>query len=200
MLASPGLTELVEILATGANLAYIVLLIREKILCWLFGIIGSLLSMYLFVSARLYSEALLYVFYAGMGCYGWLRWRRALALAPNPVIVWRLARHLVAAIAATTLALLLGYSMAHFTDAQRPMIDAFTTSFSFLATYLEITKVLEAWVYWFCLNLTSIWLYHDRDLDLYAALTALYTALSVVGYAQWRRSYRAQASGVSAHG
>ena len=66
---------IVEILATAANLVFIVLLIREKILCWPFGIVGSLLSIYLFVDARLYSEAVLYLFYALMGGWGWLRWR-----------------------------------------------------------------------------------------------------------------------------
>ena len=49
----------VEVLATAANLVFIILLIREKILCWPFGIAGSLLSIYLFVDARLYSEAFL---------------------------------------------------------------------------------------------------------------------------------------------
>ena len=39
---------LLEIVTTGASLIYIVLLIKEKIACWAFGIIGSLLSIYLF--------------------------------------------------------------------------------------------------------------------------------------------------------
>ena len=64
----------VEMLATAANLAFIVLLIREKIACWAFGIAGSLLSVWLFVHVHLYSEALLYSFYAVMGVWGWLRW------------------------------------------------------------------------------------------------------------------------------
>ena len=62
---------LVEIAATAANLAFIVLLIRENILCWLFGIVGSLFSVWLFSDARLYSEAVLYFFYAVMGVFLW---------------------------------------------------------------------------------------------------------------------------------
>ena len=71
---SPAL--LLEILATGANLVYVVLLIKEKIACWACGIVGSFLSIYLFIDARLYSEAFLYLFYALLGVWGWMRWHR----------------------------------------------------------------------------------------------------------------------------
>ncbi|MDX1732743.1 MAG: nicotinamide riboside transporter PnuC [Halioglobus sp.] len=179
----------VEVLATLANLAYIVFLIRERIVCWSFGIAGSLLSVYLFLDARLYSESVLYVFYAVMGVWGWLRWHRREEQADNPVVRWQLASHCAAIVAASALALLMGYTALTYTDAQRPMFDAFTTSFSFLATYLEIAKVLEGWIYWFVINVASVWLYHDRELDIYAALIALYSVLSVVGFVRWRRSW-----------
>ena len=179
----------VEVLATLANLAYIVFLIRERIVCWSFGIAGSLLSVYLFLDARLYSESVLYVFYAVMGVWGWLRWHRREEQADNPVVRWQLASHCAAIVAASALALLMGYTALTYTDAQRPMFDAFTTSFSFLATYLEIAKVLEGWIYWFVINVASVWLYHDRELDIYAALIALYSVLSVVGFMRWRRSW-----------
>jgi nicotinamide mononucleotide transporter len=61
-----------------------------------------------------------------------------------------------------------------------------------LGTYLEITKVMEAWVYWLLINLASVWLYHDRSLDIYAALIALYSVLSIWGFFLWRASYQSQ--------
>ena len=183
---------IVEILATTANLIYIVFLIKEKIICWPFGIVGSALSVYLFMDARLYSEALLYLFYAMMGCWGWLRWHRRLEQDDNPVIRWHLNFHSRAIVLTCTAALGLGYSAQYFTDAERPFFDAFTTAFSFLATYMEITKVLETWIYWIILNLASIWLYQDRDLDIYAVLIGFYSVLSVWGFISWRKAYRAQ--------
>ncbi|MCB1843448.1 MAG: nicotinamide mononucleotide transporter [Halioglobus sp.] len=197
MLDNLTASTLVEIVATAANLAYIVLLIRERILCWSFGIAGSLLSVWLFLDARLYSEALLYLFYAVMGVWGWLRWHRRLEENDNPVIVWRLQSHARAIALGCTCALGLGLSAQTFTDAQRPFFDAFTTAFSFIATYMEITRVLEGWVYWFLLNLASIWLYQDRNLDIYAALIGVYSVLSVVGFISWRRSLLLQRAAAS---
>jgi nicotinamide mononucleotide transporter len=188
----PSTALVIEILATSANLAYLVFLIREKVICWSFGIFGSLLSVYLFIDARLYSEALLYVFYAVMGCWGWLRWHRRLEQGDNPVIRWHIAAHLKACGLACLAAVGLGLGAQSLSDAERPFFDAFTTSFSFFATYLEIAKVLEAWGYWFILNVASIWLYHDRQLDIYAALIAIYSVLSILGFIQWRQTYRTQ--------
>ena len=182
----------IEILATTANLVFIILLIREKILCWPFGIAGSLLSIYLFVDARLYSEAFLYMFYALMGVWGWLRWHRQLEKNNNPIIRWDIARHLRILLVGSAVALGLGVSVQFFSDAERPLFDAFTTTFSFIATYMEITKVLEAWGYWLILNLASIWLYQDRNLDIYAVLIGIYSIMSVWGFVTWQRAYRQQ--------
>ena len=185
---------IVEILATSANLIYIVFLIKEKIICWSFGIAGSALSVYLFIDAKLYSEAFLYLFYAAMGCWGWLRWHRRMEENNNPVIKWNLNLHGRTILIACTVALGLGYSAQFFSDAERPFFDAFTTAFSLAATYMEITKVLETWIYWIVINLASIWLYQDRNLDVYAVLIGFYSILSVWGFISWQKTYRAQTS------
>lgn len=187
----PELTPilLVQILGAVASLLYLFLLMRERVLCWPFGIVGSLLSVYLFLHAKLYSEAVLYFFYAVMGVWGWLRWHRRELAHNNPVITRSLAFHLRAIVLTSLVALGVGYFMTTYTDAQRPVIDAFTTAFSFFATYLQVAKVLESWLYWIVLNVVAIWLYQDRALDIYAALIAIYAVLSVSGYITWRRSY-----------
>ncbi len=194
-LLSPAL--LIEILATSANLVYIILLIREKIACWFFGIAGSMLSIYLFIDVRLYSEAFLYFFYAVLGVWGWLHWHRRIELGSNPVLRWRCSYHLRAIVMAAVIAVGLGYTVQFYSDAERPVFDAFITIFSFLGTYLEITKVLEAWLYWLLINLASVWLYHDRNLDIYALLIGVYSVLSVWGFIDWRKTYRAQLAAAS---
>ena len=189
-----AVNTLVEILATLAGLAYIVFLIREQVIAWPFGIAGSLLSIYLFIDGKLYSEAFLYAFYVAAGIWGWIRWSRRVAMHNNPVIRYQLSAHAAIILVASLSALALATFFSTFTDAQRPYIDAFTTAFSFAATYMEVKKVLETWVYWIVLNVASIWLYMDRSLDIYAALICVYAVLSVWGLVQWSRVYRQQSS------
>lgn len=192
-----AVSTLIEILATTCSLLYIILLIREKILCWAFGIAGSLLSIYLFIDGKLYSEAVLYSYYVGMGVWGWMRWHQLSADQHNPVVRFKLPKHLLIVFFASTAAIAAGWFFATYTDAQRPYVDAFTTAFSFVATYMEVKKVLETWGYWIVLNAVSIWLYHDRSLDIYAGLTVVYTGLSVVGLVTWLRVFRQQGYPVS---
>lgn len=180
----------VEVVATGCGLAYTVLLIRERIVCWPFAIVGALLSISLFVHAKLYAQAGLYLFYVGAGVWGWMRWDRR--GNDNPVIVLPLRAHAAFVVAGAALAFTVAWALHQTTDAARPYIDALTTTFSLVATYLEVKKALEAWMYWLAINLVSIWLYQDRELDIYAGLIAVYAALSAWGLYSWRRTYRGQ--------
>jgi len=189
-----SLITLVQILGAMASLAYLFLLMRERVLCWPFGIVGSLLSVYLFIHAKLYSEAVLYFFYAAMGVWGWLRWRQRDAELDNPIVVYSFRFHRKAIVCTAVAALGLGIAIQSMSDAQRPIIDAFTTAFSFFATYLQIAKVLESWLYWIVLNGVAIWLYQDRALDIYAALIAVYAVLSIWGFVTWRRVHQTQIS------
>ncbi len=184
------INTLVEIGATLCGLVYILFMIRERIICWPFGIAGSLLSIYLFVDSRLYSEAILYLFYVLMGFWGWQRWARREALSDNPVVHYSFARHLPLFALSLCGSLALGWFFSTYTDAARPWFDAATTVFSFTATYLEVKKVLETWLYWIVLNAASIWLYADRSLDIYAALICVYTLLSFWGLLQWWRAWQ----------
>lgn len=184
------INTLIEIAATLAGLVYIVFLIRENIICWPFGIVGSLLSIYLFIDGKLYSEAFLYSYYVLMGIWGWIRWHRREDAQHNPVVRFGLPQHLLIIFVSAAGAIALGWFFSSFTDAQRPWIDALTTAFSFAATWMEVKKVLETWLYWIVLNLASIWLYHDRALDIYALLICVYAVMSVWGFIQWSRVYR----------
>jgi hypothetical protein len=52
-----------ELAAVTSALLYLVLAIRQNILCWLFAGISTAIYVYLFVVARLYMESALNVFY-----------------------------------------------------------------------------------------------------------------------------------------
>jgi nicotinamide mononucleotide transporter len=191
------ISTLVEIAATAAGLLYVIFMIRENIICWPFGIVGSLLSVYLFIDSKLYSEAFLYSYYVIAGAWGWLYWHRRNDGAGNPIVRYTLPNHLLLMVACSAAAIAMGSVFASLTDAQRPYIDAFTTIFSFAATWMQIKKVLETWLYWLAINIVSIWLYQDRELDIYAALIGVYAVLSVVGLINWLRVYRNQGIGNS---
>jgi len=178
-----------EIIGTVLNIFFIVLVIKENIWCWLFGILGSLVSIYLFLEAKLYSESILYSYYVIIGVYGWRKWKSNSEKEGLKVSEIKWFIHLAWISVCIALALALGWLFKNHTDANNPYFDSFTTVFAFLATYFEAIKLRSAWFYWIVINGFSIWLYQIRGLEIYSLLMVIYFILSFVGLYQWQKSY-----------
>ena len=183
------INSILEIIGTILNLAFLILVIRENIWCWLFGIIGSLVSIYLFIETKLYSESILYSYYVIMGIYGWRKWSSSNKGNQLRVSEVSLLVHGGWIIFSTSLAIALGWLFSNHTDANNPYFDAFTTVFAFLATYFEAIKLRSAWLYWIVINGLSVWLYMQRGLEIYSGLMLIYFILSFVGLLKWQKSY-----------
>lgn len=187
---------------------YLLLAIRENIWCWAAGLVGVLLSLVLFWNARLYMDALLQVFYAGMSVYGWYEWRygggrKEGVLADLPIRVWPRRVHLAALAGVAVLTAALGAYLRAYTNDPMPFVDSFTTIGALLTTYMVAKKVLENWVYWFVIDAVSAVMYGMRGLYLYAALFVVYLVMVVIGFKAWSREWRSlqgQDSGVPAAG
>ena len=187
-----NLDLVIEIAATIFSLIYLFLLMKENIWCWFFAIISSALSIYLFINAKLYSEAFLYFTFILFGIYGWYKWSNktntntSLTVSKLPI-----KKHVLWVIAGFVLAFGLGYLFKNYTDAEKSFIDSNTTIFSFIASYLEAHKYLYAWVYWIIINGVNIWLYYTQGLPIYSGLMVIYFVMSGVGLWKWRASYLA---------
>jgi nicotinamide mononucleotide transporter len=177
-----------EIIAVILGLGYLFFLIKEHIICWLFGVLGSLVSILLFYRTGLYSESILYIYYVVIGIYGFLHWKKA--SQKNNVFQitdYAIPTYLGFIIFGEVLALLLGFCFEKYTNASMPYLDAQTTIFSFIASYLEVKKKLGAWIFWIIINAVTIILYLNKDLNLYTGLTLVYLVFSFVGYFQWKK-------------
>ena len=175
-------------------IAYLVLAIRQNILCWAAALASSLIFMAVFYSALLYMESALQIFYAAMAVYGWYQWRYAGDEGTGVRIhTWKIVRHVQVISSIIAAALLLGWTMS-YTDAALPYADAFTTVAAIVTTFMVARKVLENWLYWFVIDSISIYLYVARELYLTALLFAFYLVLIVIGFRRWRRDYLAGTS------
>jgi nicotinamide mononucleotide transporter len=175
-------------------IAYLLLVIRENIWCWVCAGISSAIYVWLFIVARLYMESLLYAFYVGMAVYGWVVWKRGGEDdAGMPISVWSLNIHILAAVIILALATATGWFLSKYTHAAFPYVDSMTTFAAIWATFLVARKVLENWWYWLVIDIVSIAIYWARGLELTAVLFVIYVILIPVGLLQWWRTYRLQA-------
>ena len=176
-----------EITAVLLGIIYVVLAAKNNNWCWLYGIVGSALSIYLFVAyAKLYAEALLYLFYVFAGIYGWITWKNQ--VKHQEVYAFSLTKHIMIIVAGTILSFSL-YAIINmfFPSSQKPLIDSFTTIFSFIATYLTAKKWISNWIYWVVIDLVSTYLYFSRGLEIYSLLMFAYSFIAIYGYLQWNK-------------
>ncbi len=178
---------IIEIIAVIFGVLYTVLMAKNKILCWVFGIVGSLLSIYLFlVHAKLYAEALLSVFYVFAGIYGWRMWKKQEII--TEVYQHTFIRNVQLILFGTALSFGMYFMLSYFfKEAQKPLIDSFTTIFSFIATYMMAKKWIENWLYWIAIDGVSAYLYYDRGLEVYALLMLAYTLIVIYGFGNWKK-------------
>ena len=177
-----------EITAVIFAILYLILAVKQNILCWIAGIISSVLYFFIMQKAGLYMEAYLQVFYVVMGIYGWSQW--SASNASNPIFIvntWSKYQHMIAISIILALSLLSGFLLERYTDAALPFLDALVSWGAVVATYMVAKKLLENWIYWFVIDATSIFLFIERGLWLSAVLFATYLVIIFFGYQSWNK-------------
>ena len=139
----------------------------------------------------LFLESALQIYYLAMAVYGWYQWRQPTdQSATLPISTWSLKKHVVV-IAATGARCgdVWVSSEQEYTTAALPYVDAFTTWYAVVTTYMVTKKILENWVYWFVIDSVSVYLYYSRGLYLTALLFIAYLVIIVFGYLKWKKEY-----------
>jgi nicotinamide mononucleotide transporter len=161
---------------------------RRNLLCWPVVLVSDLLYLVVFYRVRLYSDALLQIFFLAFTLYGWWYWWRGVR-QEGEVRVVRLPRpSLLAGLAAGAVAsVLLGLLMTRI-GAALPRLDATLMSFSLVASWWQTRKHTANWWLWIAVDLVYIGEYIYKGLGPTAALYAGLTALAALGLRDWSRA------------
>lgn len=182
--------RLIEIMGAVTGLIYLVFSIKQNIWLWPWGIVTSLLYIYVFFEAKFYAGMSLQFYYFGISIYGWYFWRTGSKKEGNdkvPVIHASLRECLIFILVTIVLTVISGYGLDHFTDSPLPFWDSFTTSGSIVATWMLARKYLEQWLFWIIIDAVSLGTYIYKELYPTVVLFSVYTGMAVIGYYQWRK-------------
>lgn len=180
-----------ELLGALLGLVAVALVVTRSLWNYPFAIASVALFGFVFLEARLYSDALLQLFYVVVNGYGWWNWTRARGRT-GEVPVATLATPARAAIVAGCVVASLGWGalMQRTTDAAHPWWDGTIAVVSIVAQILQSRRAWESWVLWILIDLLAIPLFIIKDLWMTAALYAVYLALSIGGLVAWLRARR----------
>lgn len=181
-----------EIAGMVATVLGIWLTTKRLLICWPVVLAADFLYLAVFYRARLFSDALLQIFFIAFTLYGWWHWWRGMRKEGAIRVLPLSARGWLAGIVAGAVgALLLGWLMVRV-GAALPHLDAALTSFSLVASWWQARKHIANWWLWIAVDAIYIGEYVYKDLRATALLYGGLVLLAVLGLRDWRRAAAAQ--------
>lgn len=184
-------TPAAEWIAVAAGLIYVVLIMRQRRLGWLFGGISAAILMVLAARARLPMNALLQASYVIAAVYGWWAWSRP--GSARPIGFWHLRGHAVALLACGLVSLGLAQLLAMEGTSAFPFTDSLVACLGLVATWMVARVYIENWLYWIVVDTVSIYLFFSQGLVVASILYVLFLVIATVGFFNWLGKYRRQA-------
>lgn len=177
-----------EWIATALGVLCVLLVVRRSLWNYPCAIASVAMFGIVFWNAKLYSDALLQIFFVVINCYGWWSWTRSRGAAGEVVIETMSMIETIGALSGM-IGLTLGWGavMAGHTDAAYPFIDAAVAMLSIGAQIMLARRKLENWIVWIAVDLIAVPLYLAKGLHAAAGLYVVYLGISIWGLIDWRR-------------
>jgi nicotinamide mononucleotide transporter len=188
----------IEVLGAILGIAYIIFSIRQSIFTWPAGLATSLLYIIVFFQSKFYADMGLQFYYVFISIYGWHLWLRGNPENKSQALPVKRITHFQVIYACIFTLLIFGLIyiiLINFTDSPLPIMDSATTALSIVATFMLARKILEHWIIWIVVDLTSAGLYIYKDLWPTVILFLIYTIMAYFGYREWKISLKLQRDG-----
>ncbi|MGB6725899.1 MAG: nicotinamide riboside transporter PnuC [Terracidiphilus sp.] len=188
----------IEIAGFIATLLGIWLTTKRLLICWPVTLLADFLYLVVFYQARLFSDALLQIFFVAFTLYGWWHWWRGVREEGEVRVAPLGLRSALTAIAAGAVGAMLLSRLMLFLGAQMsvtialPHLDATLASYSLVASWWQARKQIANWWLWIVVDLVYVGEYIYKDLWPTALLYLVLVGLAVLGWWDWRRAAQVQ--------
>ena len=183
--------QIIEILATVFGLLQALLVLYNKRSNWVFYIFQMLLLIAFNYNLKLYGDLINCTIYLIMGITGFILWNnpKKILSITKASSKERLVYSLVIAISTFLLYLILSR-----TNDPKPLIDAFTTSSSFVATYYMVRRTIDTWIIWFINDISYSIQYVVLETPAYylMSLNIVWTFMAVASFIKWQKIMKGQ--------
>lgn len=180
-----------EIGATILGLIQGVLVMLNKRSNWIFYILQMIFLIIFSLLNHLYGDVANNIVYLVMGVIGFILWNKS--KNTNKITKARYKERIIyiLVIAIGTIGI---SNMLSKTDDPLPLLDAFTTISSLVATYYMMKKKIDTWIIWFINDIfyaIEYFILPDQALYLFA-LNVVWTFMAVGSYINWNRIMKGQ--------
>lgn len=176
-----------EITAVVSALIYVALATKGNRWCFLFGLISSAIYVYITYQLNFFFDVGINCYYIIMSFYGWFAWSNNSNNAKLQVKKTPKRLLPIFALSGISLTLIFAFGAERFSTAELAYLDAFTTVFAIIATYMVIKKYIENWLIWIVVDLVASGMYFYKELYFTSFLFLIYTLIAIFGYFKWKK-------------
>lgn len=173
-----------EIFILINGLAYVMAIGAQKRIGWIFGIASCIAQAYVSFKANYFLDSGLNIVYIAMGVLGFVHWNKPQAHFAASSLT-KFDKWLYYSLGCLTSAAI-GFFFKFLGNAN-PYLDAFTTIFSLIATWLAIKKIIDNWLIWMIVDSILAYMFYDKGLHINASLYLVYGAITIWGWTTWKR-------------
>jgi len=174
---------ILEISATVLGLLQGFFILLNKRSNWIFYILQMICMIIFSLQNRLYGDCINSIVYLFLGFIGYINWDTKKTLK----ITSCKALEKIIYIFVISISTIIVYLVLENTSDQMPLIDAFTTTSSFVATYYMIKRKLDTWLIWFVNDIAYVYEYLMLEQTAYylMSLNIIWTLLAILSYFNW---------------
>lgn len=176
----------IEFSATVFGLLQALLVLYNKRSNWVFYILQMLCLIAFNYHLKLYGDLINSSIYLIMGIFGFLLWNNKKKTLPITQCSTHQRLAYIVLIALFTQIL---YTILSKTQDPKPLIDAFTTTSSFVATYYMVKRSIDTWIIWFINDITYViqYLILPRPAYFLMFLNLIWTFMAIASFIKWQK-------------
>tara|TARA_S200000501_G_C20737902_1_gene705966 strand:- start:34 stop:630 length:597 start_codon:yes stop_codon:yes gene_type:complete len=179
------------------SIIYVVLSIRQNILCWFALIIAAILNGYAFFTIGLPLQSIMQIFFIGVGLSGLKNWSQK---NTEKIIVKSKNKkyHKMTIFIGSLLTIgLFTFLQSDFISksmffSKDPFFDALMFMFNIIPMYMTTKKILESWLYFIWIDIISGFFYLNTGDYFYCFLFFFYIPFATHGYLSWLKDLKKQ--------
>lgn len=179
-----------ELTAFVASVISVIFSFRNSVLVFPFGILSTLIFVYLLYQWNLLGDMVINGYYFIMSVYGWYFWLHG-GKNKNEKSITRVLKNewLIATIISvvTAAAIYLLYDFTERLESWVSYVDMLTTGIFFAGMWLMARRKVEHWLVLALGNLISIPLYFYKGYSFSAILYIVLLIFAIFGYLEWKK-------------
>ena len=174
------------------SIIYVLLSIRQNILCWFALIIAAIFNLYAYYLINLPLQSMMQLFFIITGVYGWYNWRQDQEENSLLVSSWPIGNHLRWLTIGLTFTLCISLILTSLNNnpifySSYPLLDSLMFVFNLIPMYMTGKKILESWIYFIVIDIISGVFYAITGEFFFCFLFFCYIGFATQGYLTWKK-------------